>query len=500
MAYLKELKAISSSISILYVEDDAALQKSVVDYLRLIFPQVDTASNGEEGLIAFRKKIYDIIITDIQMPHMNGLEMIKAIKEIVPEQEIIITTAFSEVPYLLDALSLHASGYLVKPIDFDDINLILFKIVDKINKYRENELYKESLEEMVRVRTEKNITLEIEKIENYEKTLLSFVELVEKRDTYTGGHSERVATYCKLIAEKMGYSTKECDLVYRAGILHDIGKIVTPDSVLLKPGKLDDLEYRLICEHVTTGSNMLQNIPMYFELSQIVAAHHERHDGTGYPLGIQGDAIPPLSRIMIVADAFDAMTTNRIYKPRMNIELAIDELKKYSGTQFNPEVTDAAITVLSGIEINTNISQLPSTEMEQKRFSFFFEDSLCKIYNPHYLDLFLVQHQNNPNTLYLKIIFIHNFNLYNNRYGWDKGDLFLKSFADILRKKSEDEVLFRLHGDDFVLLSNNPISLDLSLFTPLLQKSDNLITLELKEFNTDSYLIHSLEDLEELLK
>ncbi|MFH0709782.1 MAG: HD domain-containing phosphohydrolase [Pseudomonadota bacterium] len=500
MAHLKELKAISSNITLLYVEDDEALRKSFTEYLKLIFSSVDTAADGQEGLDLFTHNSYDIVITDIQMPRINGIEMIKAIKEISPDQEIIITTAFSEVPYLLEAISLGASSYLIKPIDFDLINQTLYKIVDKINKFSENERYKNILEEMVEERTQENLALEEEKINNYEKTLLSLVELVEQRDTYTGGHSQRVATYSRLIAEKMGYSVAECDLIYRAGILHDIGKIVTPDAVLLKPGKLDELEYRLIREHAATGASMLKNIPMYVELSKIVAAHHERYDGTGYPNGIKGEEIPKLARIMIVADAFDAMTTNRIYKPRMSIKDAMSELRNLSGIQFHPEVIEASLAVLHDIVVDTGITQLPSSEMENKRFAYFFEDALTKTYNPHYLDLLLVQNQHSRKKYYFMGLFIHEFTAYNNKFSWDQGDFFLKEFADILRQYYRNDLIFRLHGDDFIIMSDRALIINQSIFTELLSVSNNLVTLDFKEFNTDDHPVHSLAELEKLLE
>ena len=150
--------------------------------------------------------------------------------------------------------------------------------------------------------------------QNFEKTLEALVSIVEDRDSYTGGHSQRVATYSKMIAKEMGFSDEECELIYRAGKLHDIGKISTPDNVLLKPDKLSKLEYKLIKRHVEVSYAILSTIPMYKDIADIVISHHERYDGKGYPKGIGGDEITILGHVMIVADAFDAMTTNRIYK------------------------------------------------------------------------------------------------------------------------------------------------------------------------------------------
>lgn len=499
MSSLKELKAISSNISILYVEDDALLRASVVNYLKKVFDIIDIAQDGKEGLEAFSKQDYNIVITDIQMPNMNGLEMIKAIREKNPNQEIILTTAFSEVQYFMEAIDMDVSAYIIKPFDFEKFNAALYKVVKNISLFQENENYKKNLEEMVEKRTAKNLLLEAEKIDNYEKTLLSLVELVEKRDTYTGGHSIRVATYSKLIAQQMGYDYATCELLYRAGILHDIGKIETPDAVLLKPGNLDALEYSLIKEHVTTGSAMLAKIPMYLELSKVIASHHERYDGTGYPLGLAGDAIPELSRIMIVADAFDAMTTNRIYKPRMCLESALKELKKFSGTQFDARVIAPALEALKDIHINADIHQLPSTQMEDKRFAYFFEDPTTKAYNQAYLELLLIQNQDKQIKKYISVIYVHNFTAYNNTYGWNKGDLFLKTIVVRLRQAYPEAFVFRLHGDDFVIISDTKISMEQPTLQSLIKESNDIVTISKKDFNTQEHSIRSLIDLEKQL-
>lgn len=495
MNLLKELKSISANISVLYVEDEDTLRQSVAQYLRLIFDKVDVAKDGKEGLAAFNKNSYDIVITDIQMPSMNGLEMIKAIREKDAQQNILIVTAYSEANYFMESISLDVDGYILKPIDFDKINKNLYKIVQQINIFRENQNYKTNLEKIVEERTTQNFILQGEKIKNYENTLLSLVEMVEKRDTYTGGHSLRVAQYCKLIADKMGYNEKDCELLYKAGILHDIGKIGTPDAVLLKPGKLNDLEYNIMKEHVYDSAQLLGKIPMYKELSTIVAAHHERYDGSGYPLGLKQSEIPELAKIMIVADAFDAMTTNRVYKHKMSVAEAMDELKAFSGTQFDPYVIAFAIDVLQDVVIDTNIFQLPSTGMEHKRFAYFYEDQVTEVYNEKYLDLYLVQNQNKDKLNKITVLFTHHFEEYNKFFGWDKGNLFLKDIANMLVKNYTDSMVFRINGDDFVILSNKHASIDSSILEPFLEQSNDLIGFTQKEFNALDDNINSLIDL-----
>lgn len=499
MVSVKELKAISSGISILYVEDDIDLQRSVTHYLKIIFDRVEIAPNGKIALEALQKQEYDIIITDIQMPIMNGLEMIKIIREDRPKQEILITTAFSEADYMIEAISLNVNGYILKPMDFDKINLTLYKSVKGIALERENEEYKTDLEAIVEKRTKENTILEKEKVENYEQTLLSLVELVEKRDAYTAGHSIRVATYSKAIGREMGYDEESCELLYRAGILHDIGKIETPDAVLLKPGKLDELEYSLIKEHATTGYNLLKKIPMYKEISNIIMSHHERYDGTGYPQGLKNDAIPKLTRIMIVADAFDAMTTNRIYKARMSVDSAIKELNACTGTQFDAEVVKAAIKCLKSVVVDEEITQLPSNQMQDKRFAYFFEDQITQAYNPSYLELFLLKSANSSKRYYINILCLHNFGVFNTTYGWDEGNTFLKRVVEILSASYESASIFRIHGDDFVLICDKEIQIDTALFEALFKKYKDIVTTSQQKFNSDQHKISSLSELEELL-
>ena len=202
---------------------------------------------------------------------------------------------------------------------------ILYYVVKLISKMEVRLI--DSLEEITRSNSEKE-ALNNELLENYKKTLFAFVDMIEERDTYTGGHSQRVAKYSVMIAKEMGYEKKELERIYQAGMLHDIGKMNIPDTVLLKPGKLDDIEYKLIQSHAENGYKFLIQIPMYQELADIIHFHHERYDGKGYPTGKKGTQTGIFSYILAVADAFDAMTTSRIYKGRKNIQDALIEIQK----------------------------------------------------------------------------------------------------------------------------------------------------------------------------
>jgi putative nucleotidyltransferase with HDIG domain len=499
MPDIKVFKNIAKNFTVLYIEDEVQLRESVLLYLKKIFINVTTANNGLDGLKAYKKSFFDIVITDVQMPYMDGLEMAKKMKNINPDQEIIIISAYSESSYFIDAIRMGISDYIVKPVDYIQMNNVLYKSVLKLKQFNENREYKLHLEEMVSKRTTEIISLEKEKIDTFENVLLAFVELLEERDTYTGGHSQRVAYYCRLIAKKMLFSDDDCELIYEAGILHDIGKIVTPDTILLKPGKLNDLEYKLIQEHVQVGYDLLNKIEMYKDIAEIILCHHEYYNGEGYPRGLSADSIPPLARIMIVADAFDAMTTNRIYKARKDVAEAVEDLKKLSGKQFDPEVVKVAVEVLSDIEILDSISQLPTTEIERERFSYFYRDQITDAFNTEYLDFILNRDYYEKEYSCINVLYIHNFSHFNKKYGWNDGDIFLKKFANYLQDTFALSLIFRFHGDDFILVSKECLTIDMNQFESLDLLDKKYISISKLHINLKKNRVKNLKELEELI-
>lgn len=310
--------------------------------------------------------------------------------------------------------------------------------------------------------------LQEQQISNYEETILAFVDMIEQRDAYTAGHTVRVAKYCRIVAEKFNIDEKEIIKLEKAAILHDIGKIATPDTILLKPGRLSNLEYSLIQEHSLAGYQMLSKVEHYKELAEIIIFHHEHYDGTGYPNHVKGNDIPFLAHILIVCDAFDAMTTNRIYKSRLTTQEAAEELAKCSGTQFHPEIANQAAKTLKDINIE-HTSQLPTTTLEQQRFAYFFNDGLTSAHNEDYLLLML--HSSTKYATVLKID-LQKVGQYNKTYGWEKGNQMLANIGKYLKETYSNDMLFRYHGDDFVLLSMNKINFDKNQFYSKLKKYD----------------------------
>jgi putative nucleotidyltransferase with HDIG domain len=293
--------------------------------------------------------------------------------------------------------------------------------------------------------------LERQKISNYEETILAFVNIIEQRDSYTAGHTIRVAKYCRLIAEAMLLPKEQVVTLEKAAILHDIGKVVTPDAILLKPGRLTALEYELIKQHSDAGFRMLSQIDMYRDLADIIYYHHVHFDGKGYPAlpTYDPDSVQLLSYIMAAADAFDAMTTNRIYKASKTREDALKEITLCSGTQFHPVVAAAAVEALSDVDI-VETTQLPDSTLEHHRFSYFFLDALTDLYNENYLKTVLGKKGRNQGQLTL--LQLKRFSDYNQKMGWNAGNRFLKRFGAMLKERYPQAMVFRYHGDGFVML------------------------------------------------
>jgi len=326
------------------------------------------------------------------------------------------------------------------------------------------------------------LEMEKEKSANYEETILAFVNIIEQRDTYTAGHTIRVAEYCALIAKEMGFNAKDIRRLEKAAILHDIGKVATPDAILLKPGKLSRLEFELIKQHSEVGADMLEKVSIYKDLASIIRYHHSRYDGKGYPRTRSPDEISMSSHIMIVSDAFDAMTTNRIYRPRKSVEEALNEIKAESGTQFHPAVVEATLIALQDISID-DTSQMPTSELEKKRMSYFFHDSLTELFNDDYLQTIL----NTPNHQFKSLTFIElkNFTSYNKKYGWEEGNKFIRSFALFLKQHFQDATIVRFRGDDFVIL--HKFSIDINLENLSAFESIGKVDIDLRQEQIDEY-------------
>lgn len=356
-------------------------------------------------------------------------------------------------------------------------------ILTLIDKDNEKKLFSANKEAALRNETlqQELLKKEVEKNKNYQQVLYSLLDLVEKRDTYTAGHTQRVARYSVLIAEAMGLPRQEIDTLYEAAIMHDIGKVSTPDAILLKPGKLSYDEYDIIKEHLIYGFEILNSIEAFKVHAQIMKSHHERYDGKGYPCGLKGEDISLLSHILIVADSFDAMTSRRTYKSQKSLQEALDELKELSGIQFSPQVIEVAVPVLKQTGV------LPISEshlfgnLEEARLVFYYKDGLTGLYNYHYLEhiLYFENHIQKREYNCAYFLNIKNFHHFNKRYGWIEGDNKLIEIAKNLKAMFKEAILFRVYGDDFLILHEDHAEIDTAQITALLNLDVSMLEVEI---------------------
>lgn len=280
----------------------------------------------------------DLIITDYRMPGINGVELIKQIREKnnCHDIPIMMITVVSEKSVRYDALEAGATAFLTRPIDQIECrtscrNLLKLHEQQSIIQDRADWLARQ-----VEVATQQIIAREKE-------ALLGLAKAGEYRDEDTGYHVVRMAKYAREIASALGLSEKECDEIEFAAPLHDIGKIGTPDKILLKPGKFEPDEWSVMQKHTKIGHSILSNSQSrYMQTGSIIALnHHERFDGTGYPNGISGKDIPLVARIVSVADVYDALVSIRPYKKAWSNSDALDYIEKHAGTQFDPVCVEA---------------------------------------------------------------------------------------------------------------------------------------------------------------
>lgn len=338
---------------ILIADDDPLVRDAVVKILELFGYNVVPVSDGNEVLQRVSEDI-DTIILDINMPGMNGFDTIKALNKKGSEIPVLFLTGAGSMEYAVKAINLGAYDFIGKPIeDLDLFEVKIRRAIEKRTFLRREKSYKENLEKEVRKKTkelaEKNILLE--KYSHHLEvssvnTIITLNTALEEKDQYTAGHTKRVTEYSQIIAKKMGLPKKEIDVVTRACQLHDIGKLVIDVSCIQKPGPLTDEEWMLVKKHPEIGENIIKPLNFLQNEGEIVRHHHERMDGKGYPDGLVGDEINLLTRIVTVADSFDAMTSKRSYKINMSMAEALAELRVCCNTQFDPKVVEAFADII----------------------------------------------------------------------------------------------------------------------------------------------------------
>ena len=329
---------------VLVVDDEPAARKLLSLILEPAY-SCATASNGAEALIAMQRGRFDAVISDLQMPGMSGMELLVEARREHPHIAFLVTTGVDDVDVGVRAMRSGADDYLVKPLLENVVLASLERSLHKRRLEQQVENYRLHLEEMVAERT-RQLHASLQQIEDsYEDTLRALGAAIDLRDSETEGHSQRVCRYSVEIAQAMGWSNQHLGNLARGAYLHDIGKLGTPDGILLKPGPLTAEERAIMQTHVQIGFELVKGIPFLSATADIILMHHERHDGSGYPRGLRGEDILPGARIFAVADSFDAITSDRPYRRASPFEAGRETIQRESGRLFDPRVVNAFLDI-----------------------------------------------------------------------------------------------------------------------------------------------------------
>jgi len=325
---------------ILLVEDERVTHRAIMNGLNKHGYSCSGAQSLTQAKKMLKHMVFDLVISDITLPDGSGLDLLKGIREYLIDIPFVMITASEKKSLIQDAIRLGANDFLTKPFHLDNLPTIIER-----NLVRNKMSHLQSRQQKVSVLV---------------RTIQALIAALEAKDSYTSGHSMRVARHARRVGEELGFSDDQLFTLELAALLHDIGKIGMPDDILKKTSSLEEMEYNTAKEHPIVGSNIVGKIGELREVSAIIRHHHERFDGKGYPDGLAGDAIPRFARILAIVDAYESIVSARSYHAPRSTEQALQELKKYSGTQFDPELTDLFIRMMR----SKDAKRVPRLEIE----------------------------------------------------------------------------------------------------------------------------------------
>jgi response regulator RpfG family c-di-GMP phosphodiesterase len=325
---------------ILVVDDEPEIKEVLCALLSAdyICEGVDSA---EDALSQLRVREFDLIISDIMMSGMSGLEMVPRVLQLAPDSVVVMISGVQTIESAIRALRAGAFDYIMKPFDLRQVEAAVARALEHHELRVAKRRYENHLEELVKERTGQ-LNEALASVEDaYRATLKALAHALETRDAETHGHSERVVTFSLRLGHELGLDPEQLRSLEFGSLLHDIGKIGVPDAILRKPAKLTEEEWIKMREHPRHGQAILRGIEFLEGAARVVGQHHEKWDGSGYPLGLRGEEIDLNARIFAVADAFDAMTSDRVYRQGKPYEAAATELELFAGKQFDPQVVAA---------------------------------------------------------------------------------------------------------------------------------------------------------------
>jgi putative nucleotidyltransferase with HDIG domain len=332
--------------TILVVDDDVSVRTIVAAMLEPAGYEPVLASSAEEAIAKIQDGLAPrLILSDIVMTGMTGLTLLDHVRTRHAEIPIVMVSGVSDVAVAIGTLRNGAYDYLLKPFERDQLLGTVLRALEYRALVEQNNVYRTHLEELVVARTEMLNSAIGDLERSYDITLEALGDALDLKDTETEGHSRRVTAYTIALARAMQLPPQEIRTMARGAFLHDVGKMAIPDAILLKPGRLTLDEQTTMREHCERGYQMLRKIPYLREAAEIVYSHQEHYNGSGYPRGLRGEEIPLGARIFAVADALDAITSDRPYRSATSFATARKEIRKNMGTQFDPQVVDVFLSM-----------------------------------------------------------------------------------------------------------------------------------------------------------
>jgi putative nucleotidyltransferase with HDIG domain len=307
--------------------------------------QCTAVSNGRAAQDQVKRVTPDLVLSDMIMPEMDGIKLLDWLRQYDPEVPVIMVTAIHDISTALEAIRRGAYDYILKPFEKDQLFLGVGRALQHRRLVMENRTYQRNLEQLVEERTAQLLAKNAELEQSYDDTLEALGSALDLKDAETEGHCQRVTAFCISIAKTMPVPNPYLPVLARAAFLHDIGKMAIPDGILRKAGPLTDEEKQIMRKHCEIGYNMLIRIPFLRDAAEIVLAHQEFFNGSGYPRGLKGEQIPLGARIFTIADSLDAMISDRPYRKALPLSHAREEIRRCSGTQFDPQVVEVFLSI-----------------------------------------------------------------------------------------------------------------------------------------------------------
>ncbi len=330
-----------SAARILVVDDEPYVSVVLARWLEMEGYRSAGVLSAREALARMEEAPFELVLSDIMMPGMSGIELLTEIKSRWPDTAVIMVTGVDDRATATQALKQGAYGYVIKPFERNEILINVFNALERRALELTRKAYERDLEAKVLKRTSQIRQRE-------EEVALRLISAAEYRDDETGAHIRRIGLFARVLAQTLGWSLDKLEMIRIAASMHDVGKIGIPDSILLKPGPLSPEEFEVIKTHTIIGSQILKGstIPMLNMGAEIALYHHEKWNGSGYPKGLKGEEIPESARLTALIDVYDALSSDRVYRPAMSEEKALKIMREGRGVHFDPKIFDAFLETL----------------------------------------------------------------------------------------------------------------------------------------------------------